>query len=173
MGFRGSQGLRLKAWDSGRRVRGVLLRSSWSSYVEMAPRWGVGGGGGGGISCDDTSLVLNKPVAYPSQRLHMQASIQLYSFSCFLADILKKSHLSLNFWTERCLKGRSKSLFQLFRSNLGALKLRFRVWGYCTSTWRCSSRSTQPLGLHSSSKRWCEWLSGVVLGAGTLEKGTA
>ena len=27
------------------------------------------------------------------------------------------------------------------------------------------------LGLHSSSKRWCEWLPGVVLGPGTLEKG--
>ena len=27
------------------------------------------------------------------------------------------------------------------------------------------------LGLRSSSKRWCEWLLGVVLGPGTLEKG--
>ena len=28
--------------------------------------------------------------------------------------------------------------------------------GSCPSTWRCSSRSTNSLGLHSSSKRWCE-----------------
>ena len=28
--------------------------------------------------------------------------------------------------------------------------------GSCPSTWRCSSRSTNFLGLHSSSKRWCE-----------------
>ena len=26
----------------------------------------------------------------------------------------------------------------------------------CPSTWRCSSRSTNSLGLHSSCKRWCE-----------------
>ena len=28
--------------------------------------------------------------------------------------------------------------------------------GSCPSTWRCSSRSTNSLGLHSSYKRWCE-----------------
>ena len=27
------------------------------------------------------------------------------------------------------------------------------------------------LGLHSSSKQWCEWLPDIVLGPGTLEKG--
>ena len=36
---------------------------------------------------------------------------------------------------------------------------------------RWSSRSHNFLGLHSRSKRWCEWLPGVVLGPGTLEKG--
>ena len=28
--------------------------------------------------------------------------------------------------------------------------------GSCPSTWRCSSRSTNSLGLHSISKLWCE-----------------
>ena len=28
--------------------------------------------------------------------------------------------------------------------------------GSCPSTWRCSSRSTNSLGLHSTSKQWCE-----------------
>ena len=39
-------------------------------------------------------------------------------------------------------------------------KLKVAGWspkrGSCPSIWRCSSRSTNFLGLHSSSKRWCE-----------------
>ena len=44
-----------------------------------------------------------------------------------------------------------------FLNNIGeSRKGRSPRQGHCPSTWRCSSRSTNSLGLHSSYKRWCE-----------------
>ena len=145
--------------------------------------------GGGGISCDGTSLVPNNPrVDFlglffpPPAYTGIHRTLFLFWFR---ADALNWAWGISEAWVGfRVFWAPSHQ--QHFRSNPRQEEAWRAMAPRPTSTRalnsgfpnRCESAPAgaaqalcNSVGLQRSCKRWCEWLPGVVLGLGTLEKG--